>query len=51
MFITPKDNKYKIRNDAFLILVYNHPTSLHQDQSLPVATTNFEFSIDVEIKM
>ena len=26
----PKDTRYKIRNHAFLIIVYNHPTSLHQ---------------------
>ena len=37
-----KDNIYKIRNHAGLIIVYNHPTSLHQDQSVAIATTNFE---------
>ena len=36
-----KDSIYKIRNNAFLIIVYNHPTSLRQDQSVAIAITNF----------
>ena len=28
-----KDTIYKIRNHAFLIIVYNHPTSLRKDKS------------------
>ena len=39
--IITKDTIYKIRNHACLIIVYNHPTSLRQDQSVAVATTNF----------
>ena len=37
----PKDTLYKIKNQAFLIIVYNHLTSLRQDQSVAVATTSF----------
>ena len=29
---TSKHTTYKIRNHACLIIVYNHPTSLRQDQ-------------------
>ena len=36
-----KDTIYKIRNHSCLIIVHNHPTSLRQDQSVAVATTNF----------
>ena len=36
-----KDTINKIRNNACLIIVYNHPTSLRQDQSVAVATINF----------
>ena len=36
-----KDTMYKIRNHAFLIKVYNHPTYLRQDQSVAETTTNF----------
>ena len=41
LFLVSKDTTYKIRNHAFLILVYNHPTSLRQDQSVAIATANF----------
>ena len=41
IYYTSKDTTYKIRNHAFLILVYNHPTSLCQDQSMAIATANF----------
>ena len=41
IFLVSKDTTYKIRNHAFLILVYNHPTSLCQDQSMAIATANF----------
>ena len=30
-----------MKNDAFLIIVYNHVTFLGQDQSVAIATTNF----------
>ena len=30
-----------MRNHACLVIVYNHPTSLHQDQSVAVAATDF----------
>ena len=39
--ILAKDTIYKIRNHVCLIIVYNHPTSLRQDQSVVGATTNF----------
>ena len=35
-----KDTISKIRNHICLIIVYNHPTSLRQDQSVAIATTN-----------
>ena len=41
IFHVSKDTIYKIRNHTFLILVYNHPTSLRQDQSVAIATANF----------
>ena len=39
-----KDTMYKIRNHTCLILVYNHPTSLRQDQSVGIATINFAYT-------
>ena len=36
-----QDTIYKIKNHACLIIVYNHPTSLPQDQSVAVANTDF----------
>ena len=36
-----KDIINKIRNHACLIIVYNHPTSLRQDQSVAIANANF----------
>ena len=35
-----KDTIYKIRNHACIRILYSHPTSLCQDQSVPMATTN-----------
>ena len=39
-----KDAIYKISNHTCLIIVYNHPTSLRQDQSVAIATTNFVYT-------
>ena len=39
--VMAKDTIYKIRNHACLIILYNHPTYLLQNQSLGVATSNF----------
>ena len=37
------------KNHTCITKLYNHPTSLSQDQSVAIATTNFAMNVELEM--